>query len=115
MTLKLATHTRFWSGCLIFSILFLSLGMYVSYMWISNYFLSSSINGTSYMAWTTGDVYFVVLFCICMILVVDGVIVFIDFRRGSYASKMRVVLYSDQINNRFFYDKMSLFITEGLT
>ena len=50
-----------------------------------------------------------------MILVVDGVIVFIDFRRGSYASKMRVVLYSDQINNRFFYDKMSLFITEGLT
>ena len=50
-----------------------------------------------------------------MILAIDGVIVFIDFRRGSYASKMREVVHNDQINNRYFYDKVSLFITEGLT
>lgn len=84
-------------------------------MWISNYALSSAIQGTTYVAWTTGETYFLVLFCICLILLVDGVIVFIDFRRGSYASKMREVLYNDQINNRHFYDKLSLFITEGLT
>jgi hypothetical protein len=45
----------------------------------------------------------------------DGVIIFIDFRRGSYASKMREVSHRDQINNRFYYDQISLYITEGLT
>jgi hypothetical protein len=57
----------------------------------------------------------VVLFCICIILFIDGVIVFIDFRRGSYASKMREVIINEQINNRYFYDRISLYITEGLT
>ncbi len=109
--MKLATHTRFWSACLIFSILVLSLGCYAAYMWLSNYFLSAAIIGTTFVAWTTGEVYFLILFCICVILLVDGIVVFMDFRRGSYASKMREVIYSDQINNRYFYDKMSLFIT----
>ena len=55
------------------------------------------------------------LFCVVFILAVDGVVVFIDFRRGSVASKMRTVSEQDQINNRFFYDQVSLYITEGLT
>lgn len=46
---------------------------------------------------------------------VDGVVVFVDFRRGSIASKMRIVERDDQMNNRFFYDRISLYITEGLT
>lgn len=41
------------------------------------------------MGWTTVETYLVVLYCICIILFLDGVIVFIDFKRGSYASKMR--------------------------
>lgn len=57
----------------------------------------------------------VVLFTICLVLFIDGVIVFVDFRRGSYASKMREVINNEQINNRYFYDEISLFITEGLT
>jgi hypothetical protein len=115
VTFKLATHTRFWSFCLIFSIAFLSLGLYAAYTWISNYALSPEMEGTPYIAWTTSETYFVVLFCICIILFIDGVIVFIDFRRGSYASKMRQVINNEQINNRYFYDEISLFITEGLT
>lgn len=51
------------------------------------------------------------MFCICIILFLDGVIVFIDFKRGSYASKMREVISNEQINNRYFYDEISLFIT----
>ena len=115
VTFKLATHTRFWSFCLIFSITILSLGPYAAYTWISNYYLSVNIVGTAYQAWTTGDTYFVVLFCICFVLFIDGVVVFIDFRRGGYASKMREVINAEQINNRFYYDKISLFITEGMT
>ena len=56
-----------------------------------------------------------VLFCICLVLAVDGVIVFVDFRRGSYASKMRQVVRDQQLNNKYYYDKISLYITEGLT
>ena len=41
--------------------------------------------------------------------------IFSDFRKGGYASKMREVMFSDQINNRYFYDKISLLITEGMT
>jgi hypothetical protein len=84
-------------------------------MWLSNYYLSPEIEGTAFTAWTSGDTYFVVLFCICFVLVIDGVVVFIDFRRGGYASKMREIISMDQINNRYFYDKISLFITEGMT
>jgi hypothetical protein len=92
VTFKLATHTRFWSFCLIFSILVTSLGFYAAYTWISNYFLSPNIQGTAYIGWTTPETYLVVIFCICLILFVDGVVVFVDFRRGSYASKMREVI-----------------------
>ena len=48
-------------------------------------------------------------------LLIDGVVIFSDFRKGGYASKMREVMFSDQINNRYFYDKISLLITEGMT
>ena len=115
VTFKLATHTRFWSCCLIFSILFLSVGLYAAYTWLSNFALSPDIEGTASVGWTTAETYLVVLFCICIILFLDGVIVFIDFKRGSYASKMRQVISREQINNRYFYDQISLFITEGLT
>lgn len=116
VTFKLATHTRFWSGCLIFSIVILSLALYVAYMWISNETLSNYMFlGVNETAWRTAETYLVVVFCTCLILGVDGVVVFVDFRRGSIASKMREVASQDQLNNRFYYDQISLYITDGLT
>jgi hypothetical protein len=53
VTLKLATHTRFWTFNLVLSIAVLSLGLYVAYMWISNYALSNDVQNTSFVAWTT--------------------------------------------------------------
>ena len=92
VTFKLATHTKFWSTLLILCVLVLSIALYISYMWISNYYFSEHYLGTAYMAWTTGETYFVVLFSTCFILFVDGIVVFIDFRRGGYISKMRDVV-----------------------
>ena len=85
-------------------------------MWISNYTLSNFMFlGVNEQAWQTAETYFIVLFCVCLILAIDGIVVFVDFRRGSLASKMREVQHQDQINNRFYYDQVSLYITEGLT
>ena len=38
-----------------------------------------------------------------------------DFRKGSYASKMREIVYQEQINNRLYYDEVSVTLTSGLT
>jgi hypothetical protein len=92
VTFKLATHTRFWSILLFITIIFLSLGFYIVYMWISNYALSDYVKGTALIAWTSIETYFVVLLCVCGILFVDGLVVFMDFRKGSYASKMRKIV-----------------------
>ena len=96
VTFKLATHTKFWSTLLIICVLILSIALYISYMWISNYFFSEHYLGTAYMAWTTGETYFVVLFSTCFILFLDGIVVFIDFRRGGYISKMRDVVSAEK-------------------
>ena len=92
VTFKLATHTRFWSFCYLLSILITSLVFFAAYTWISNYALSPPIEGTAYIGWTTGETYLVVLFCVGMILALDGTVVFMDFKRGSQASKMREVV-----------------------
>ena len=54
VTFKLATHTKFWSLLLIIAISILSIALYIGYMWISNYYFSEHIKGTTYVAWTTG-------------------------------------------------------------
>lgn len=84
-------------------------------MWISNYVFSNYVEGVAYVAWTSAECYFIVLFCVCMILLVDGVVVWLDFKRGAVASKMREIVKQEQINNRQFYDQVSVSITSGLT
>jgi len=54
VTFKLAAHTKFMSVLLFFSLLVLGLGVYVGYMWISNYYLSYTIVDTTYMFYTSG-------------------------------------------------------------
>lgn len=43
VTFKLATHTRFWSGLLIFSILITSLGFYILHMWLTNFTMTDYV------------------------------------------------------------------------
>jgi len=49
VSLKLATHTKFMSKMLLFCILFLAIGIYVAYMWISSVFPTAGINHTTLM------------------------------------------------------------------
>ena len=46
VTFKLSTHTKFWSVLLFFCIIVLSLGLYIAYMWISNYMFSDYLRGS---------------------------------------------------------------------
>lgn len=94
VTIKLATHTKFWSLLFVFSVLITSIIPYIAYMWISNY-IPSSLFYTNYMGataivyWTKADTYFLTIFFCCFLLALDGVVVYIDYLRGGYASKMR--------------------------
>jgi phospholipid-transporting ATPase len=54
VTFKLSTHTKFWSVILILSILLFSLGLYVAYMWVSNYYLSDYVKGTTIVFFRNG-------------------------------------------------------------
>lgn len=92
VTFKLCTHTKFYSGIFIFCVVFLSLALYLAYMWISNFFFSENILGTTLVAWTSLKTYFTVLFCICFILFVDGIVIHVDFMRSGYSAKMRQVI-----------------------
>lgn len=53
VTFKLSTHTKFWSVFLFIAVSLLSIVLYISYMWISNYAFSDNVVGTTYVAWTT--------------------------------------------------------------
>lgn len=95
VTLKLATHTRSWSLPLFLGTA-LTLASYLIYMWISNYAISENILGTVMISFQTGETYLLVLFCICVIIAIDGFVVFLDFDRGGYASKMRRIVEQEK-------------------
>lgn len=111
VTIKLSTHTRFWSCLLLLCIIFLSLGLYILYMWISNYFFSIGLIGTTWMSYQTISTYLVVLFCTIVVLVLDGIIVFCDFFKAGYISKMRQTVREEQVNNAEYYSEINLTIT----
>lgn len=54
VTFKLSSHTKFWSVILLLGIVFLSLGLYIAYMWVSNYYISTYVKGTTFMFFTSG-------------------------------------------------------------
>lgn len=92
VTFKICTHTKFISKLFIISVTFLSLFLYLAYMWISNTYFTNHIAGTTLVAWTVAKTYLTVIFCICVVLFIDGIVVHVDFMRGGYASKMREIL-----------------------
>lgn len=110
VTFKLSSHTKFWSVLLFFSIVFLSLGLYVAYMWISNSYLVNYtwVSNTAATYYTTGETYFILLFSVCLVLFIDGLVLSIDFDRGGYSSRMRKLIKSEQEHTRERYKEFSI-------
>jgi hypothetical protein len=111
VTFKLASHTKFWSLMLLFSIIFLSLGLYVAYMWVSNYALTVYMQGTAMKFFTTGDTYLIILFCICVVLVFDGVVLSFDSKSSGIIHKLRSIIEEDKEAHASEYDKYSLSVS----
>ena len=114
MTLKLATHTKYWSWVLVLSILITTIGLYIAYMWFSNYkvILSDHILGTNVIMWQNWKSFFFLIYCGCLILVIDGVVVTVDFHYGEYASKMRLAVAMEQDLNKDYLKSLNLPISE---
>lgn len=111
VTFKLATHTKFMSLLLFFSLLILGIGIYVCYMWISNYFLSYTIVNTTYMFYTSGETYFLVLFGLCVVLFVDGIVLTLDEDNSGLLRKVRNIVDSDKQEHESEYENHSIKIT----
>jgi phospholipid-transporting ATPase len=110
VTFKLSSHTKFWSVLLFISILFLSLGLYVAYMWISNFYLVDYtwVSNTASTYFTTGQTYFILLFGVCLVLFIDGLVLSVDFERGGYSSRMRNLIKSEQEHAKERYREFSI-------
>jgi phospholipid-transporting ATPase len=110
-TFKLSTHTKFWSFLLVLSILVLSLGLYVAYMWISNYYFSDYVKGTTFMFYTSGETYFLVLFCVCAVLALDGVVLAFDQEHSGLLSKVRKIVEEKKEHDAGVYERESVGIS----
>lgn len=108
VTFKLATHTKFWSTMLVVTILVFSLGLYIGYMWISNFAFTEYLTGTVIVFYTNGETYFLVIFCCSLVLLVDGSVISVDFNRGGYSSRMRKLVESEREHNRKFFEEESI-------
>jgi hypothetical protein len=110
VTFKLSSHTKFWSVFLFISIIIFSLGLYIAYMWITNSYLQTYtwVSNTAATYFTIGETYFILLFSICFVLFVDGIVLSIDFERGGYSSKMRRLIKSEQEQLKEMYKEFSI-------
>jgi|JI10StandDraft_1071094.scaffolds.fasta_scaffold2273011_1 hypothetical protein len=51
VTFKICSHTKHLSKIFILSVIFLSLSLYIAYMWLTNYYFTNNIQGTTKVAW----------------------------------------------------------------
>lgn len=112
MSFKIATHTRFWSWMMFVSLTALSICLYIGYMWVAE--TTSNVKGTITEVYSTFETYLCVFFCVGVLLLLDGVLVFVGFRKGGYASKMRKVVDEEMISKKPYYEELSLKISENL-
>ena len=113
VTFKLATHTKFMSLLLFFSLLVLGIGVYVCYMWISNYYLSYTIVNTTYMFYSSAETYFMVLYGLCLVLFLDGIVLALDEDNSGLLHKVRDIIDADRQGHSSEYENNSIKISVG--
>jgi hypothetical protein len=63
------------------------------------------------MFYTTGQTYFVVLFCICVVLFFDGVVLSLDMEYSGLISKMRRIIQTEKEAQLSSFDRESVEIS----
>jgi hypothetical protein len=101
------------SPLFLFTLLVLAIGIYVAYMWISDIFPVSAINHTTTMFFSSGQTYFTVLFGVCLILFLDGIIISVDYDNLGTIKKLRDILHEEKEYQESEYEKQSIKFTVG--
>lgn len=76
-------------------------------MWISDV-VNTSVTGTIKLSFTTLEIYLTVFLCTGVVLIVDGIVIYISHLMGGYAAKMRTVVGEDHISDYNFYEQMEI-------
>jgi hypothetical protein len=96
VTFKLCTHTKFWSWLMVISLFFLSLSLYIVYMWISNIKSTNlSLQGSMVSIYSSVTSYLTVFFSVGILLIIDGVIIYFIY---IYDFKVKNIYYLDWKN-----------------
>lgn len=91
VTFKLCTHTKFWSWLMVISLFFLSLSLYIVYMWISNIKSTNlSLQGSMVSIYSSVTSYLTVFFSVGILLIIDGVIIYFIY---IYDFKVKNILF----------------------
>lgn len=92
-TLKLAIHVRHWTLLIAFSIIFCSLGPYLSYVWLSNFFFSRyRIQGTIIMSFRTGATYLAIVLVSCLMVMINSIIIYSRFHKNKLTRRMQIIM-----------------------
>jgi hypothetical protein len=83
--LKLALEIKYWTSLMVFTIVGLSLGLYIGYMWVSDNFSSLLLYKT------TGMLYSCIQFYACVLLSI-GVVAFLDMSINYYKATYKTTI-----------------------
>jgi hypothetical protein len=66
------------------------------------------------MSFTTFETYLCVFFNVGILMLVDGMFVFGEFKKGGTASKMRKVMEEDRASSMSYFDELSIQFSENV-
>ena len=91
-TIKLSIQVRHWTVLLFISILFLSLGPYLGFIWILNFRFRRPVQGVLHLYFSSIKTYFVILLLIMILLAINGIMIYIRFHSNRILKHMTIAL-----------------------
>lgn len=94
-TIKLSIQVRHWTKLLFISILFLSVGPYIAFMWVLNYRFKRPVQGALHIYFSSIKTYMVILLLIMVLLAINGIMIYIRFHSHRILKQVTIALEQD--------------------
>lgn len=91
-TIKLSIQVRHWTKLLFISILFLSVGPYIAFMWVLNYRFKRPVQGTLHIYFSSVKTYMVILLIVMVLLAINGIMIYIRFHSHRILKQIAIAL-----------------------
>lgn len=92
VTIKLSIQVRHWTKLLFISILFLSVGPYIAFMWVLNYRFKRPVQGTLHIYFSSVKTYMVILLIVMVLLAINGIMIYIRFHSHRILKQITIAL-----------------------